>query len=566
MNAKLMLSVTTCILALGCQAQDLSYSLLDSPDSKPAPRVDGAITYDPVDQQVLLFGGRDGISRSDLWSYSLLQKRWVEIQSSGAPPPARFGHTVVFDARRRRLVVFGGQASGFFSDVWALDIASKSWTRLSVDGAGPSRRYGHSAIYDTARDRMVISHGFTNSGRFDDTWAFDFATNSWRDISPAGTRPLRRCLHHASYDEGRGRMYLYGGCSSGFGPCPQGDLWSFDLALNRWTQLTPQNSPPPRQQYGMAFDAMRDKLIVFGGDGNGLLSDTWEFDPGSGVWQPTAITGAPPVARNRQESVYASDRGVIFSFGGSTESELTNELWSLEPSVRSASPKIFPGGILNAFSATGDAVAPGQIVSLYGEGLGPTAGVAFGFDPQTGKLPTSGIGVSVTWNDILSPIFYAQSGQTNVQVPYELEGSTEARLRLTVNGQVTTITMVPVKPTMPGLFPQVWNQDGSLNSPDNPASVGSLIVLYATGQGVTNPRSQTGSYPEGSYPEPVAATALSIGGHEANILFRGQAPGTAGVMQINARVPEEVARGTSAPIVLSVGGASTQSGIFVAVR
>jgi hypothetical protein len=256
--------VTTCLIALGCQAQSLSYSLLVSSSPQPSPRFDGAVAYDPVSRQVFLFGGEDTAPRNDLWAYSLAQRRWSEIQVSGSLPPARFGHTLVFDPVRRRLVVFGGQAGGFFSDVWAFDIASGSWRQLSADDAGPSRRYGHSAISETARDRMVISHGFTNAGRFDDTWAFDFAANSWRDISPSGTRPLRRCLHHAAYDAEHGQMYLYGGCSSGFGPCPQGDLWSFDLALNRWTERTPQSSPPPREHYGMAFDDVRGKLLVFG--------------------------------------------------------------------------------------------------------------------------------------------------------------------------------------------------------------------------------------------------------------------------------------------------------------
>lgn len=203
--------VLTCILSLAGQAQNLSYSLLGSSAPQPSARFDGTIVYDPVGRQIFLFGGQDTVPRNDLWSYSLAQRGWTEIQVSGPAPPARFGQTMVFDSVRRRLVVFGGQAGGFFSDVWAFNIASGSWLQLSADNTGPSRRYGHSAIYETARDRMVISHGFTNAGRFDDTWAFDFNANSWRDISPSGPRPLRRCLHHAAHDAERGQMYLYGG-------------------------------------------------------------------------------------------------------------------------------------------------------------------------------------------------------------------------------------------------------------------------------------------------------------------------------------------------------------------
>jgi uncharacterized protein (TIGR03437 family) len=413
---------------------------------------------------------------------------------------------------------------------------------------------------------MVVSHGFTNSGRFDDTWAFDYATNTWRDISPAGPRPLRRCLHHAAYDAEHGQMYLYGGCSSGSGPCPQGDLWSFDLASNRWTERTPKTSPPPREHYGMAFDSSRGKLVVFGGNSNGLLNDTWEYDPRNGIWQPASVTGVSPNPRQRQEAVYAADRGTVFFFGGSTTAGLTNELWMLGPGFVNDRPTISQGGVVNAFSSAGGAVAPGEVVSIFGTGLGPLTGVAFQVDPQTGQLPTSGPGVSVTWNGIAAPLFYAHADQLNVQVPYEIEGTADARLMVTVNGQASEATQVPINATRPGLFPRVWNEDGTINSPDNPARAGSVIVAYATGQGVTIPSSRTGAVATGTYPVPAAPVVLRVAGLEAEILFRGQAPGTVGVMQVNARIPDEIVPGPAVPLVLSVGAANTQAGVSIAIR
>lgn len=556
---------TAFVLPFGLGAQSLTYALQVSAAPQPSPRLDGAISYDSAGQQVYLFGGQDSVARNDLWSYSLTQKRWTEVAASGTPPPARFGHTVVFDSVRRRLIVFAGQGGVFFSDVWAFDIAAGSWKQLSADNAGPSRRYGHSGIYETARDRMVISHGFTNAGRFDDTWAFDFATNSWRDISPSGTRPLRRCLHHAAYDAERGQMYLYGGCSSGFGPCPQGDLWSFDLALNRWTELTPKVSPPARQHYGTAFDAARGKLVIFGGFNNGLLNDTWDFDPRSGGWQQTLLTGESPSPRGRQEAVYARDRNAVFFFGGSDGTALTNELWMLAP-VAGGRPAISAGGVVNAFSGLGGAVAPGEVVSIYGSGLGPAQGAALGFDSQTGQLPVSASGVSVSWNGIAAPLFFVRADQLNVQVPYEIGLAAEAKLSVTVNGLSSDMTVMAVKATHTGLFPQVWNQDGTINSAENPAGAGSIIVLYGTGQGATVPASRTGTFPVGAYPEPASVVVLRIGGLESQILFRGQAPGTAGLIQVNARVPQGVPNGVGIPVVLAVGAEQSQAGVPVWIR
>jgi uncharacterized protein (TIGR03437 family) len=119
-------------------------------------------------------------------------------------------------------------------------------------------------------------------------------------------------------------------------------------------------------------------------------------------------------------------------------------------------------------------------------------------------------------------------------------------------------------PTHPGLFPRVWNEDGTVNSTDNPARAGSIVVLYATGQGVTSPASVTGVIAVNTYPEPAASVTVRIGGREAVVLFRGQAPGTAGVMQINARVPEGVP--SMAPVVVSVGTSESQAGVSVAVQ
>jgi uncharacterized protein (TIGR03437 family) len=529
--------------------QSLSYSLLPDGESAPSPRVDGTIAYDPASQNLYLFGGQDSEPRNDLWVYTLAERRWSRVTVTGESPAARFGHTLLWDARRSRLVVFGGQLRGFFSDVWAFDVSRGSWQQLARDEAGPSRRYGHSAVYDAARDRMVISHGFTNSGRFDDTWAFDFASNSWRNLTPSGTRPLRRCLHHAVLDAARGEMLLYGGCASGFGPCPLGDLWSFDLAANRWTEKTGQVKPPAREHYGMVFDETRGRLVVFGGSGGGLLNDTWEY--AGTQWRESAIEGARPRARHRHEGTFGS---FAFFFGGRTDSgDLTNELWMLGPAL--AGPRIL--GVASAFGNVVGPVAPGQLVTIFGSGLGPAEGVALALD--AGMLPRSGPGVTVRWNGTPSPVLFARSDQLNVQVPYESSGLTEARVEVTVNGATTSLS-VPVAPTRPSLFAGVWNQDGSLNSAANPARAGDVVVLYATGQGVTVPASRTGTIPDGSYPEPVAPVSVTIGGVPAEILFRGQAPGTVGVMQLNLMVPRGASGGN---VILRIGEGESQTGVIV---
>lgn len=543
--------------AIAAQGQPLSWTLLRPAGSLPAPRIDGTVAWDAVGRQLFLFGGTDAAgNRNDLWVFSWDRQTWTLLQPGGGMPAARFGHSLVFDSVRRRVVLFGGQAAGaFFSDVWAYDVTVNSWRQLGIGSAGPLNRYGHGAIYETARDRLVITHGFTTSGRFDDTWAFDFTTNTWTELTPSGTRPLKRCLLHSAYDATHSQMYLYGGCASGFGPCPLGDLWTFDLNSNSWTERTPQVSPEAREHYGLAFDATRAKLEMFGGFGTGLLGDTWDFDPAKAAWMQAALRGASPDARQRQESASAGAIGTLV-FGGAASYGYLNELWLLGPSV----------AVVDAFSGAAGSVAPGEAVSIYGSALGPAVGTAQSFDAKTLQLPVNAAGVSVTWNGIPSPLYYASAGQLNVQVPYEVSGASEAEILVSVSGAVILSGKALIAATHPGVFPLVFNPDLSVNSASNPAARGSTVFFFASGQGVTSPASVTGMAAVGSYPEPVAPVVVTIGGSAANIVFKGQAPYTAGVMQVNVTVPADAPAGNAVPVTLQIGGTAAQSGLTIAVK
>lgn len=477
-----------------------TYSKL-APDVSPSARFDPPLVYDSAGKSLLLFGGSDGRPRNDLWRYSIDEQRWLELQpQDGAAPPPRFGHTTIYDPIRRRLILFGGQAGGFFSDVWAYDIAGNRWTELAKSGAGPSSRYGHSGIYDLKRDRLVISHGFTDSGRFDDTWSFNLLTSRWTNLTPAGLKPLKRCLHHAAYDEASDRFLLFGGCSSGFGKCPQDDLWSFDLKANVWKQLP--GGPPARERYAMAFDSKRGRLLIFGGSGFPLLNDTWSFDVQRNSWTALNVKGDVPSSRSRVEGVYAEGLDSVFWFGGSADAGLSNELFRLD-----MSPGARIDRVVNAFSGAPGNPVPGELVSLYGSGLDQP----------------------VTFGGIVSPAIYTSAAQINTRVPEELSIGTV----VTVSAGVAS-TSVTVAAAHPGLFPAVFHADGTVNSPDNPAAPENVIVLYATGTG--------------------SPVSISIGGATAEVLYSGPLAGAPGVVQINVLIPATTVRGS---VLLTLAGGNT---------
>jgi uncharacterized protein (TIGR03437 family) len=529
------------LLALGgAYAQEFRLEKLPSSGLSPTPRVDGAIAFDDRERRVYMFGGRDTAARNDLWSYSMQERAWTELRPSGTAPGARFGHSLLFDPQRRRLILFGGQASAFFNDTWAYEIETNRWTLLAGSRNAPNERYGHSAVYDASRGRMLISHGFTDEGRFDDTWAFDLSNNTWRDISPpaGGVRPLRRCLHHAVADPAGNQMLLYGGCASGFGPCPLGDLWSFDLTTGRWMEISGGAKPAPRQWYGMGFDDSRGRLVLYGGSGDrGVLNDIWEFDPRARNWTAVTVAGGMPLARQRHEAAYASGLNGVLFFGGSTNSGLSNDLLLFTSQGTASGPRFTASGVVNSFSNQAGPLAPGSIATIYGTGFGPEMGVAAGLG-DNGELPRSIAGLTVLFDGIPAPILYAQATQLNVQVPYELAGLAQASLEVKAGGIVSPAVRVAVAATSPGVYSTVFRPDGTAVTAMNPARSGETLVIFVTGTGVTVPAARTGFVADTPGQRPAAPLQIRIGGREATIEFAGLAPGTVGAVQIHARVPE----------------------------
>jgi len=198
-----------------------------------------------------------------------------------------------------------------------------------VTPAGPSPRYGHSAVLDDTGN-LIISHGFTFSGRFDDTWALDRETGTWRDISPdpGATRPLPRCLHEAIWDVDQGRMLLFGGCASGFGPCPLGDLWAFDPLARAWTEITPAFGPAPRMNPALVLDAPHGRAILLAGNtAAGNVFDTWSIplDGPASVWSEQAPSGTAPEARSSLDATVLGGR--IYLFGGTGNAGPLADLW-----------------------------------------------------------------------------------------------------------------------------------------------------------------------------------------------------------------------------------------------
>ena len=208
--------------------------------------------------------------------------------------------------------------------------------------------------------------------------------------------------------------------------------------------------------------------------------------------------------------------------------------------------------VANAISLLLGAVAPGEIASIFGGGLGPDIAVTGVLD-ATGVLPGTLAGVEVRFDGAAAPIFYAQSGQVNVQVPYTVAGSDTVSVEVRYQGNLVGTATVPVAPSAPAMLTLATNPDGSPNTTSAPAARGTWMTFYATGEGLTDGPNVAGVPAQAPYPHPLLAISLTISGVSADILYAGSAPGMIGVLQINARIPAGFVAPGETAAVLTVG-------------
>jgi len=219
-------------------------------------------------------------------------------------------------------------------------------------------------------------------------------------------------------------------------------------------------------------------------------------------------------------------------------------------------------------------ISPGDIVVLYGSGIGP-AQLTQAHVGDNGLFSTQLAGTSVSFNGIQAPIIYTWATQVAVVAPYGITGNT-AQVTVTYQGQSSAAFSIQVASAAPSIFTSdgsgkgqaaAVNQDNSLNTAGTPAKVGDVIVLFATGEGQTTPGGVDGKPATIPLPKPNLPVAVSIGGQPAQLQYFGGAPGEiAGLMQINAVIPNGIQTGSAVPVVLTVGGAASQAGVSIAVR
>jgi len=236
--------------------------------------------------------------------------------------------------------------------------------------------------------------------------------------------------------------------------------------------------------------------------------------------------------------------------------------------------------VVNAASYIGGPVSPGEMVTIFGTVIGPPTAAYATVDPSTGKLATTIGGVQVLFSGTPAPMIYASSTQVSAVVPYEIASAANPSVRITYEGQTSDAYALGLAASAPGLFSQnasgggqgaILNQDSTLNWSANLAAPGSIVQMFLTGEGQTNPPGVTGAITTATLPPPQVTPAPAlpiqvwIGGQPAVYTYAGEAPGmVAGVMQLNVRIPANVQPSLDF-VLVSIGGKMSQGGIMVSL-
>lgn len=339
---------------------------------QPRPRGDSAGAVDPLTGAFYLFGGDVGPVVScmarpafddETWRFDPRCNRWTRLTPSVCPS-ARSRTAYALDARRRRMLVFGGRsragASGAYTlyrELWSLDLAEGRWELLGPKGEIPAARANATLVVDAASDSAILFGGNTSTdgARFtprNDTWRLNLATLEWSRVTAASPPPARQ--FHASVVRDGAMIVLGGGDANAFTGPFLTDAWRLDLAASRWSRLAlTGDTEALAGRISHSLAARADDLVIVGGHDDGALgnrNDVLTLDPAGAVSQRSAgdtlqtpgngFCDFPPdfalidesAPERRSSFVLAEDpaRQRVIVYGGKTDCGTASDLWSLD--------------------------------------------------------------------------------------------------------------------------------------------------------------------------------------------------------------------------------------------
>ncbi|KAI9316219.1 hypothetical protein BX666DRAFT_2043070 [Dichotomocladium elegans] len=197
-----------------------------------------------------------------MYILNLGSKQWSRVHMDGHLPVERSRHSAIMVDGL--MYVWGGQRAGrYLNDMFVFNTNTYSsnpqWEFVMPNNEGPSARAGHVSV--TFDNKLYIFGGTDGDHLYNDIWSFDLQTRLWAQVPAVGYIPVPRTNFSSALVDGV--LYIFGGC----GPDGQdlGDLCAFRIKSQRWYMF--QNmGPAPSARYGLSISAMREKIFVLGGD------------------------------------------------------------------------------------------------------------------------------------------------------------------------------------------------------------------------------------------------------------------------------------------------------------
>ncbi len=308
-----------------------------SPTTNPQPRSDFKAVYDVKADKIIIFSGLQIFvgKYQDTWSYDFNTNLWTNMSSDNMPL-AREAYSMAYDEESDRTVLFSGVKIGpwewiCWNETWSFDYESNSWTFMDLP-IQPSGRLWADMVYDKGSDRIILFGGFSKDTMYADTWAYNFNTNEWINMTPS-IQPSPRWGHRMTYDEESDLVILFGGSIAlPSPPVTVRDTWTYDYDTNTWVNVTSSTSPQGSVNHDLTYDTKSDRVIFYGGGDDNLINkgETWIYDVNTNRWSnKTPITSPEPRRRSGMAYDEESDRTILFG-GCFDDFSLIDETWAYD--------------------------------------------------------------------------------------------------------------------------------------------------------------------------------------------------------------------------------------------
>jgi hypothetical protein len=259
-----------------------------SPSVAPPSRMNTEMVYDYESDIIILFGGyaklyEDPEKRyyNDTWAYDVNTNTWTEMAPAIAPS-SRFEHSMTYDSKIDRIILFSGQTGSYpdSNETWQYDYNTNTWALMNPEDS-PKARLGSELVYDEESEVSILYGGFEGGdealGYIWDTWIYNSTADSWTEMHPA-YEPSAPSYGRTVYDSSVDRVILFGGAAYK-SPSMTNQTWSYDFNTNSWFEMNTPNSPHARVNFGLAFDSESNQTILFGGGGYPFptSNETWAY-------------------------------------------------------------------------------------------------------------------------------------------------------------------------------------------------------------------------------------------------------------------------------------------------